>query len=199
MIDLKRFREENRIKQSEISAILGVAQSYVSQIENGNRPLNEEKFNALYQHYGDIMLKYKHGILANQGFEKSIRYYDVEASAGNIVMFDPEKSLTFREIVVPGYGDCDFAINVWGDSMSPLISKGSIIICKEWKESYIEYGLIYLIMTSENHRTIKYLHPGSSEETLTCKSENKLHESFEIKKKDILKLCLVKGCIERIT
>jgi len=199
MIDLKRFRDENRIYQSEISTVLGVAQSYISQIENGNRPLNEEKFNALHKHYGDIVLKYKHGISANIILENAIRYYDVEASAGNTSMFDPGNHLPFREIMVPGFGDCDFAINVWGDSMSPSISNGSIIMCKEWKQNYIEFGLIYLIVTSENNRTVKYIHPGSLEETLICKSENKLHEPFEIQKLDIKKLYLVKGCIDRIT
>ena len=59
MIDLKSFREENNIKQSEICKILGIAQSYVSAIESRRRPLNEEKFKLLYKHYGDIILKYK--------------------------------------------------------------------------------------------------------------------------------------------
>lgn len=59
MIDLKRFREENNIKQSEICKILGIAQSYVSAIESRKRPLNEEKFKLLYEHYGDVVLKYK--------------------------------------------------------------------------------------------------------------------------------------------
>lgn len=199
MIDLKRFREENRIYQSEIANVLGVAQSYVSQIENGNRPLNDDKFNTLHKRYGDIVLKYKHGISANKVLENAIRYYDIEASAGNTSMFDPGNNLPYREMMVPGYGDCDFAINVWGDSMNPLISNGSIIMCKEWKQNYIEFGSIYLILTSENHRTVKYIHPGSSEETLICKSENKFHEPFEIHKQDIIKLYLIKGCIERIT
>lgn len=59
MIDLKSFREDNNIKQSEICKILGIAQSYVSAIESRRRPLNEEKFKLLYEHYGDIILKYK--------------------------------------------------------------------------------------------------------------------------------------------
>lgn len=59
MIDLKKFRIENNIKQSEISQILGIAQPYISAIESGKRPLNEEKFKILLDHYGDIILKYK--------------------------------------------------------------------------------------------------------------------------------------------
>lgn len=59
MIDLQRFRKEHNIKQSEISEILGVKQPYVSAIERGVRPLNEEQFRLLYNRFGDILLPYK--------------------------------------------------------------------------------------------------------------------------------------------
>jgi hypothetical protein len=44
---------------------------------------------------------------------------------------------------------------------------------------------------------IKYIMPGSSAETITCKSENKLYPPFEIRRDEILKLYMVKGSIER--
>ena len=59
MIDLKKFREEQKISQAELCTVLGIAQPYLSAIENGKRPLNEKKFTALYKQYGDITLKYK--------------------------------------------------------------------------------------------------------------------------------------------
>ncbi|PKP12002.1 MAG: hypothetical protein CVU09_00440 [Bacteroidetes bacterium HGW-Bacteroidetes-4] len=59
MIDLKKFRKDNKIKQSTICEILGVAQPYISAIESGKRPLSEDKFNLLYKHFGDILLKYR--------------------------------------------------------------------------------------------------------------------------------------------
>ncbi len=59
MIDLKRFRKENKIPQKEIMDILDIQQPYLSAIENGKRPLSEQKFKILYNHYGDIILKYK--------------------------------------------------------------------------------------------------------------------------------------------
>jgi len=84
-----------------------------------------------------------------------------------------------------------------GDSMIPNLHNGSIAICKEWKQSFIEYRHIYLIITSENHRMIKYIMAGSSEETITCESENTLYPPFEIRRDEILKLYIVKGSIER--
>jgi hypothetical protein len=38
---------------------------------------------------------------------------------------------------------------------------------------------------------------GSSEETITCESENTLYPPFEIRRDEILKLYIVKGSIER--
>lgn len=59
MIDLKRFREEQKISQAELCTVLGIAQPYLSAIENGKRPLNDKKFALLYKHYGNIILEYK--------------------------------------------------------------------------------------------------------------------------------------------
>lgn len=59
MIDLQRFRKEKNIKQTEIAEVLGVKQPYISAIERGARPLNEEQFRLLYNRYGDILVPYK--------------------------------------------------------------------------------------------------------------------------------------------
>jgi phage repressor protein C with HTH and peptisase S24 domain len=129
--------------------------------------------------------------------EGAIRYYDLDASAGSVEMFDPGNGVKFKKIIIPGYGDCDFALNVWGDSMNPVLHNGEIILCKEWKEKFIEYGYIYLIITSENHRMIKSVQPGSDAGKISCVSENPFYKPFEINRKDILKLFVVKGHINR--
>lgn len=59
MLDLQRFRKENGIKQCDIATLFGVSQPYVSAIERGRRPLNEEQFRLLYNRYGDMLLPYK--------------------------------------------------------------------------------------------------------------------------------------------
>lgn len=129
--------------------------------------------------------------------EGAIRYYDLDASAGTVEMFDPGNGVKFKKIILPGYGDCDFALNVWGDSMSPVLNSGEIILCKQWKESFIEFGSIYLIISTENHRMIKYIQPGSDDRKISCVSENPFYKTFEINKTDILKLFVVKGHINR--
>jgi len=84
-----------------------------------------------------------------------------------------------------------------GDSMEPALNNGEIVLCKEWKESFIEYGYIYLIITKENHRMIKYIQPGSGNDAISCESRNSFYKPFEVNRTDILKLFVVKGHIER--
>ena len=46
-IDLKAFRKANKILQIELAEYLGVGQSFISQIEQGTRPLPEEYISAI--------------------------------------------------------------------------------------------------------------------------------------------------------
>jgi phage repressor protein C with HTH and peptisase S24 domain len=126
-----------------------------------------------------------------------IRYYEIDASAGPVEMFDYGNNSSYKELIIPGFEDCDIALNVWGDSMEPALSSGEIILCKEWKENFIEYGYIYLIITRENHRMIKYIQPGSVADKISCESKNSFYKPFEVSKTDILKLFVIKGHIER--
>ncbi|NQU52056.1 MAG: hypothetical protein HQ522_05910, partial [Bacteroidetes bacterium] len=126
-----------------------------------------------------------------------IRYYDMDVSAGPVEMFDYGNNPVYKELIIPGFEDCDIALNVWGDSMEPALNSGEIVLCKEWKESFIEYGYMYLIITRENHRMIKYIQPGSVADTISCESRNSFYKPFEVNKTDILKLFVIKGHIER--
>lgn len=128
---------------------------------------------------------------------RTIRYYDIEASATPTEMYDLSSNIKYRDIVVPGFGDCEIAVNVWGDSMEPILHSGEIVLMKEWRERFIEYGQIYMIVTRGNHRMIKYIRPGMKPETISCESENKYYSPVEIEKEEIVKMYLVKGRISR--
>lgn len=47
MIDLKRFRKENNLKQTELAEFFGVSFGFISQIERGERKLSEAYENML--------------------------------------------------------------------------------------------------------------------------------------------------------
>lgn len=51
-IDLKRFRADNKLSQIELANILGIGQSFVSQIENGRNPMPDGIKDKLSEIYG---------------------------------------------------------------------------------------------------------------------------------------------------
>lgn len=129
-----------------------------------------------------------------------IRYWvDVDATAGGVTQFDDMMSSQYIDLAIPEFSDCTDAVNLYGDSMLPLYKSGQIIILKEWKESFIDYGNVYLVVTKKGNRMVKYLRKGSDAEHVLCVSENKEFDSFEILMDDILRLYLVKGSIAKNT
>lgn len=128
--------------------------------------------------------------------EHIIKYYDIEASAGGILMYNDNRE-KHRDIVIPGFQDCDIALNVWGDSMEPVLKSGEIAAMREWQEPFIDWGKIYLVVTKTGYRMIKYLKKGDHEDEVICESANPAHDPFTIKKYDIAKLYQIKGCISR--
>ena len=139
----------------------------------------------------------ENGVIVNKEL-KGIRYHDnLDASAGNVEMFDDEKENNGPVMRIPGFEDCTDALNVWGDSMYPVLKSGEIVILREWKESFIDYGKIYLVVTRNGNRMIKYLKPSEKDGMIKCVSENPKHPAFDVPLDSIHKVFLVKGHIEK--
>lgn len=133
-----------------------------------------------------------------QDKDKIIKYYpSVSGSMGGVEFLDSPNENSV-DMIVPGFSECRFAINAYGDSMYPVIKSGQIVLLMEWQERFIEWGRIYLVVTKSGYRTIKYLKPSKENDSISCESENKENNPpFDIKKEDILKLFLVKGWVCR--
>ncbi len=130
----------------------------------------------------------------------SIRYWvDVDATAGGVTMFDDMITKNYIDLNIPEFRDCTDAVNLYGDSMAPLYKSGQIIILKEWTESFIDFGNVYLIVTKSGNRMVKYLRKGTDKQHVLCVSENKEFDPFEIELGDILRLYLVKGSVQKNT
>ena len=105
----------------------------------------------------------------------------------------------YIDMAIPEFVDCTDAVNLYGDSMLPLFKSGQIIILKEWRESFIDYGNVYLVITKNGNRMVKYLRRGSDAQHVLCVSENRDFDPFEIDRSDILRLFIVKGSISKNT
>lgn len=201
MIDLKRFREEKKISQSEICGILGIAQPYLSAIENGKRPLNKKKTDLLYKQFGDEILKYKQPDII---LEKHSANEDIDNMTYVLLLPISAQGGTLDEFVVSVKdGDCeqiispikgaDFAISVSGSSMEPEYPSGSKILIKKINErSFIEWGRCYVLDTC-NGIVVKKLaapideDPKYGRDYVTCVSVNPdpIYAPFNVPTKDI--------------
>lgn len=208
---LIEFIENINISRAEFERRSGLANGYVKKLK-GN--LGENKLNDILRAFPNLnrvwLLTGEGDMLNNTTTDSSqthgnintlqntIKYYpNVNGSMGGVQFLDDPNEMVC-DITIPGYSDCKFAINAYGDSMYPLIKSGQIILMSEWYESFIDWGRIYLVVTKSGYRVIKRLYPGASNTTITCKSENpETNPPFEIEKSDINKVYLVKGWICR--
>ena len=205
--DFKRFRRANKLTQADIAAFLGCTQGFISQVEKGVSTLSPEFISiilanpdwdtSMFTGDGGML---KEGAGDGSGRGSRIRYWvDVDATAGGVELFDDMTTNRFIDLSIPEFRDCTDAVNLYGDSMMPLYRNGQIIILKEWKENFIDFGNVYLVITCNGNRMVKSLRRGSDADHVLCISENKDFDPFEIERKDILRLYLVKGGISKNT
>lgn len=205
--DFKRFRRANKLTQADIAAFLGCTQGFISQVEKGVSTLSPEFISVILANpdWDTSMFTGDGGMLKEgagdgSGRGSRIRYWvDVDATAGGVELFDDMTTNRFIDLSIPEFRDCTDAVNLYGDSMMPLYRNGQIIILKEWKENFIDFGNVYLVITCNGNRMVKYLRRGSDADHVLCISENKDFDPFEIERKDILRLYLVKGGISKNT
>lgn len=130
----------------------------------------------------------------------NIRYWeDVSATGGCMEFLENPDEHEVKMISVPRFADCTDAVNIYGDSMYPVYKSGEIILIKLWRESFIDYGCCYLIVTKNGNRMVKYLRRSEHSDKVLCVSENKQFDPFEIDRSDILRLFLVRGSIKADT
>lgn len=114
-------------------------------------------------------------------------------------LFDDLLTPNYIDISIPEFRDCTDAVNLYGDSMSPLYKSGQIIILKQWSENFIDFGNVYLVVTKNGNRMVKYLRKSNENCKVLCVSENPTHDPFDIEINDISALFIVKGAISKNT
>lgn len=128
---------------------------------------------------------------------KPIPFHDMEVTASSIELFNDGPGKPSQFISIPGFDDCDFAFNLWGDSMRPIYCSGDIILCKKIKDkNVIQFGEVYLVVTSEM-RTVKYIKKHIERHLWILESANDFYDSFEIETDRVIHLYLVKGKVIR--
>lgn len=201
---LRQVIDSKGISAYEISQATNISQATLSRILNNStsKPAKATLTSlAKYLQINPTWLQTGEGLeTIEPSPHNNIRYWvDVDATAGGVQQFDDMVTDKYISLSIPEFRDCTDAVNLYGDSMVPLYKSGQIIILKEWKESFIDFGNVYLVVTKSGNRMVKYLRKGSDAAHILCVSENKEFDPFEIEKTDILRLYLVKGGISKNT
>lgn len=133
--------------------------------------------------------------LAEREAMKAVPHYDTESTAGNeIIIFEGQAKQYIKEYIQVGaFSDCELVINVRGNSMYPKWCAGEMIALKRIKDwDVIAFGEAHVVVTEEQV-LLKYVDPSGEKGIWTLRSENPSHHPFDIPRKKVKHLFIVKG------
>ena len=178
------------------------------------RSLSKNVFDKIVSCYPDIndawLLTGKGAMLNNTpnepnqpkiSYTKGVPYYNVDFIGGfDLILNDqtvnPEYLIDFKK-----YNEATCWCNVTGHSMEPEITHGDIIALKKIDDiSFIPFGEVYAIVTTNDMRTIKRIGPASDPNCYSLIPTNKSPEYGvqELPKNMIRHIFHVLGCMKRL-
>ena len=131
---------------------------------------------------------------------QNVPLYDLEATAGFSALYRDFSSAAADYITIPNLPPVDGAIYARGDSMSPLIASGDIVIFKkvELYPDNILWGSIYIIsynLDGDDFTVLKYIRHSTKEGCIRLESFNNRYDPQDIPASSITALALVKASI----
>lgn len=199
------------ITENKATIECGLSQGLLHQAKSGKSDLGAktiEKILITYQDINKAWLLTGDGEMLNssnnlpvKGYTSGVPYYNVDFLGGfdliaNDQTVTPEYLIDFKE-----YNKATCWCNITGHSMEPEITSGDIIALREIKDkSFLPFGEIYAIITTNGMRTIKRIGPASSPENYSLIPTNKAPEYGiqEIPKDMIYKVYEVLGCMKKL-
>jgi transcriptional regulator with XRE-family HTH domain len=198
------------IRQFEIQSKL--SNGYVSSMRKG---LGIEKLENVLNAFPDLSrewLLYGEGDMLKgevQTFElktdqdraqRRVPVFDLAATAGFIALYNDLSPGAREYITIPNLPPVDGAIYARGDSMSPLIESGDIIIFKKVDlcPDNVLWGHIYIVSYSiegDDYTVLKYLRQSPRNGYIRLESFNSRYDPQDIPASSITALALVKASI----
>lgn len=203
-INIAKLRKDLRLRQSEFGDILGIKQTYVSELENGKKPMTQALIDKLTESFPncDISQYYESKSKKDQSTDESNISEDIKYRLVPILNLDSVGGIhSANQIVdVPeriiGYEPFSDALKTdkclveSGDSMTPTIPAGSLMLIREvpnWRE-YFGYGNVFVILLNDGRRITKEVtrYEENAKEYVWCKSHNPLVPDEELPKSMIV-------------
>jgi len=189
--NIELIREAKKLSREAVAKKLGINISNYGKIERGEVGLTIDR---LYE-LADIFKMQPEEILTyNKSNKGNITYIPADVQADFLAGHLQDDISEYKTFSIPivqtkkGY-----MINVKGDSMFPLIIHGDHILVEPIKDiNKIKFGSIYVVVTKDWECFIKRVHSSPNQKKLTLQSDNSIYEPFDMDKKDILSIWLVK-------
>ncbi|MBR2389562.1 MAG: helix-turn-helix transcriptional regulator, partial [Mogibacterium sp.] len=167
------YIREKGINDNQVTVNAGLSVGLLNNARKGSSDIGKktvEKILTFYQDLNRVWLITGEGPMLKKEFSdetesnqvQKIPLYDIVATGGLLVSFQDQKSVPLDYISLPDLPAVDGAVYVRGDSMSPLIKSGDIIIYKKvaLSEDNIMWGQIYLLSYTydqDSYTSVKYL------------------------------------------
>lgn len=217
---IKHYLDYRGIKVSTLEKAVGMSNgSFASQLKN-NKTIGLDKLENILSKYPDINIEWlltgegdmlKFDILQekNATYKKTekepknqnISLYSIQTTSGIIDLFgNNEYQTPVDTISIPKISDCDGALYVMGDSMSPLLKSGDIVIYKKVynHEKNIIWGEMYLVYVNNDGNEFfftRFLKQSEQESFVQLVAQNPDHQTIEFPLSSIKALALVKASI----
>ena len=131
---------------------------------------------------------------------QDIPLYDFDATAGLVAIFNSSHAVATDYLRIPNLPPVDGAIYVRGESMSPLLKSGDIVMYKkkELSAESILWGEIYLlsfVTDGDTYTAVKYIQKADDPDKIRLVSFNPAFAPKDIPMSSITALALVKASL----
>ncbi|MGN1155263.1 MAG: S24 family peptidase [Agathobacter sp.] len=205
---------------SDLAKLLGKQKSYISELLTGKRMISEQFVHSFCGYFPEIsqnwlltgegeMIKQSTPVSPKKTFPlrtdrnltiQEIPLYDFDASAGLVAIFNDMNAEPVDYLKIPNLPAVDGAIYVRGESMSPLLKSGDIVMYKK-KDLTIDnifWGEIYLLSFNtdgDSYTAVKYIRKSDKPGMVCLASFNPQFAPKEIPMESITALALVKASL----
>lgn len=197
------IKGEENLTKGEISAKIGIKQSYLSDMIAGRKPVSFEmkyKINKAFPYCYANDFEKNNKSTQEENKHKTLPLIPIDAIAGvpagdfSGVRFEDCEQYRIPDFESKG---AEFLIRVNGSSMYPKYSNGDLLACKKIEEIlFIQWGKVYVIDSSQGSLVKRLFEDKENKENLICVSDNKEnYPPFSIPKSDIRSLSIVVGVI----
>lgn len=211
------YIEAKGLSKNRFEQICGFSKRYVSNISVSLQPDKIEKISLNFPDLNIEWLLTGEGEMIKQSTPVSpektfplrtdrnlaiqeIPLYDFDASAGLVAIFNDMNAEPVDYLKIPNLPAVDGAIYVRGESMSPLLKSGDIVMYKK-KDLTIDnifWGEIYLLSFNtdgDSYTAVKYIRKSDKPGMVCLASFNPQFAPKEIPMESIIALALVKASL----